>query len=64
MNELCLYFKKAPKGLMYVNDVLLLSCEKEAITETKKNLCAAFKTKDLGIVEEFLGTNVPFEANL
>ena len=45
---------------MYVDDLLIISCDKEAITETKKNLYAAFKAKHLGIVEKSFGTNVHF----
>ncbi|KAM9909295.1 hypothetical protein OXX69_005557 [Metschnikowia pulcherrima] len=43
---------------MYVDDLLIISCDQEAIAETERNLSAAFKTKDLGIVKKFLGINV------
>ena len=39
---------------MYVNDLLIISCDKEAITETKKNLYAAFKAKHLGMLRNLL----------
>ncbi|KAM9888390.1 hypothetical protein OXX79_012957, partial [Metschnikowia pulcherrima] len=65
VNEPCLYSRNTSQGLvllgMYVDDLLVVSCNKQAIAETKKALGDAFKMKDLGPVKKFLGIN--FDVN-
>ena len=59
----CVYFKKKSSTsnvyfLLYVNDMLLASCDKVVIKDLKKQLKGKFEITDLGLAQRMLGMEI------
>ena len=59
----CVYFKKKLGTsnvyfLLYVNDMLLASCDKVVIKDLKKQLKGKFEITDLGLAQRMLGMEI------
>ena len=63
--DLCLYVKKEGENiiyiLIYVDDLLICSKNKELIRNVKRLLSNRFKIKDLGEIKEYLGININYD---
>ena len=63
--DLCLYINGEGENvvyiLIYVDDLLIFSKDKQKIQNVKKLLSVTFKMKDLGEISEYLGINVNYD---
>ncbi|CAM8900301.1 unnamed protein product [Rhodiola kirilowii] len=61
--DTCLYFKNVNAKfplyvLLYVDDILMISGDKNAIAKIKRDLSVHFDMKDLGHTKKILGVNI------
>ena len=63
LKDSCLYFKKTREEqrtylLLYVDDMLIISKNKDTVLELKESLSATFEMKDLGPAKRILGMEI------
>lgn len=67
-NDHCLFILKDQESityiLVYVDDILIFYTDERAFQKISSTLKLNFRTKDLGIVKNFLGMSVDFRDNL
>lgn len=63
----CLYVKKDQHGLvyllLYVDDILIASCNQEILLQVQSQLMSKFKMRDLGEASHFLGIKITRNEN-
>ena len=60
----CLYIKDGFYALLYVDDILLFTSNKDLLVETKQNLMETFDMHELGDLEFIVGIRVTRDRNL